>query len=175
LAIHAAGDAAALAPAVREAVRRLDPDLPVSALQTMAEVRGESIARPRFLAVLLVIFSAVALLLAAVGVYGVMSFTVAQRTHEMGIRVALGARPAEVFRMVVAQGMALALGGIALGLAGALALTRTLRALLYDVAPRDPLTLGLVSAALALVALVACWVPARRATGADPLRALRQD
>jgi ABC-type antimicrobial peptide transport system permease subunit len=138
-------------------------------------VRSTSIAWPRFLTTLLGVFAAVALALAAVGVYGVMSYSVAQRTREMGIRIALGAKPGDVRRMVIAQGFSLALGGIGLGLAAALVLSRTLRALLYDVAPRDPLTLGVVSAALALVALVACWIPARRATGADPLRALRQD
>jgi putative ABC transport system permease protein len=170
-----ADDATSLAPAVRETVRRIDPNLPTSALQTMDEVRGASIAWPRFLTTLLALFAAVALALAAVGVYGVMSYAVAQRTREMGIRIALGARPVDVRRMVVAQGMTLALGGIALGIGATLVLARTLRALLYDVAPRDPLTLGGVSVVLALVALAACWIPARRATGADPLRALRQE
>jgi putative ABC transport system permease protein len=170
-----ADDATSLAPAVRETVRRIDPNLPISALQTMDEVRGASVAWPRFLTTLLALFAAVALALAAVGVYGVMSYAVAQRTREMGIRIALGARPVDVRRMVVAQGMTLALGGIALGIGATLVLARTLRALLYDVAPRDPLTLGGVSVVLALVALAACWIPARRATGADPLRALRQE
>jgi putative ABC transport system permease protein len=175
VALRAPGDVAALAPVVRATVRRLDPNLPTSALQTMAEVRGASIAWPRFLTTLLALFAGVALVLAAVGVYGVMSYAVAQRTQEMGIRIALGARPHDVLRMVVAQGMTLALVGIGIGLVAALVLARTLRALLYDVAPRDPLTLAAVSVVLASVALVACWIPARRATGADPLRALRQE
>jgi putative ABC transport system permease protein len=175
VAISTPGDIAALAPGVREVVRRIDPNLPMSALRTMEEVRGASIAWPRFLTTLLALFAGVALALAAVGVYGVMSYAVAQRTQEMGIRIALGARPFDVLRMVVAQGMTLALGGIALGVAAALVLSRTLRALLYDVAPRDPVTLTAVAAVLALVALIACWIPARRATGTDPLRALRQE
>jgi putative ABC transport system permease protein len=174
-AVGTAGAPASLAAGARSALSALDPSLPMSALQTMEQVRAASVARPRFLAALLAVFAAVALVLAAVGVYGVMAYAVSRRTQEVGIRVALGARPADVLRLVVAQGMVLALAGIAIGLAGALALSRVLASLLFRTAPTDPLTLAAVSVGLAAVALMACWIPARRATTVDPLVALRAE
>jgi ABC-type antimicrobial peptide transport system permease subunit len=128
----------------------------------------------RFSATLLVLFGAVALALAAMGIYGVISFAVAQRTHEIGIRVALGATRANVVRLVVGQGLALAVVGSGIGLLAAFGATRVLNSLLYDVTPSDPLTFAGIVGVLALAVLVACWIPARRATGIQPAEALRE-
>jgi putative ABC transport system permease protein len=133
------------------------------------------VASPRFNTTLLLVFAAIALLLASVGIYGVMSFSVTQRTHEIGIRIALGARPAEVRRMVITHGMTLAVAGIAVGIAGSLALTRLMTSLLYQVKATDPGTFAFVAALLALVAFLANYIPARRATRIDPLTALRHE
>jgi len=141
----------------------------------MSDVLSSSVASPRFNTTLLLVFAGIALLLASVGIYGVMSFSVTQRTHEIGIRIALGARPAEVRRMVISHGMTLAVAGIALGIAGSLALTRLMTTLLYQVKATDPGTFALVAAVLALVAFLANYIPARRATRIDPLTALRHE
>jgi putative ABC transport system permease protein len=141
----------------------------------MEQVRSLSLSLYRFSSGALGIFAFVALVLAAVGIYGVMSFAVSQRTHEIGIRMALGARAIDVLRMVVENGMALALIGVVAGLAGAWALTRYLQSLLVEVSPTDGLTLFGVSLCLLLVALIACYLPARRATKVDPLVALRYE
>lgn len=166
---------ATIAGAVREAVGELDADLPISALSTMEEVEARSVAQPRFLLVLIGAFAAVALLLAAIGLYGLIAFIVGQRTHEIGVRMALGARAIEVVGMVMRQGMAMVGAGLALGLLGALVVSRAIRGLLYDIGPSDPLTLVSVTVVLAAVGALACVLPARRAAVTPPQEALRVD
>jgi putative ABC transport system permease protein len=166
-------NAAALVPAIRGVVWSFNPDLPVTQVQTMDEVIDAANAQPRFNLVLLAAFASIALVLAAVGVYGVMSYAVSRRTHEIGVRMALGAKPADVVRLVVRQGMSVALVGGAVGVVGALALTRLMTRLLYGVAPSDPATFAAVSGILVLVALVGSYLPARNAARVDPLLALR--
>jgi putative ABC transport system permease protein len=173
--VRGAGDAAALAPAVRREVQQLDASQPVYAISTMEEVLAQSVSTQRLSAMLLGLFGGLAFLLAAVGLYGVMSYAVTQRRHEIGIRMALGARPRDVMRMVVGQGMLLTGVGIVLGLLGALALTRVMSSLLYGVSATDPATFVLVPLALALVALLANYLPARRAMKVDPVIALRYE
>jgi putative ABC transport system permease protein len=164
-----------LASAVRNTVWAIDRDQPVSNIRTMEDVLSESIARQRFSMLLLGVFASVALLLAAVGLYGVMSYTVAQRTREIGLRMALGAQRWDVLRLVVGQGLKLALVGVALGLVAAFMLTRVMSSLLFGVSPTDPVTLATISLVLVAVALLASYIPARRATKVDPLIALRYE
>jgi putative ABC transport system permease protein len=164
-----------LAAAVRREAQAMDNAAPVFGVSTAEQTLGQTVAQPRFNLILLGLFAVVALLLAAVGVYGVLANAVRQRTHEMGVRLALGARPGAAFRLVIGQGMRLAGVGVGIGLGGAFALTRYLESLLYEVKPADPLTFGAIALSLALVALVACWIPARMATKVDPIVALRCD
>jgi putative ABC transport system permease protein len=162
-----------VAGAVRAAVHEIDPALPIFGMQTMSDTVADSLARPRFLSLLLGAFSVIALALAAVGIYGVMAYSVSQRTQEIGVRVALGARSSDVMKMVLGQGTKLAAVGVGIGLVGAFALTRVMSTLLFEVSVTDPVTFAAVVALLAIVALLACYIPARRATKVDPLIALR--
>jgi putative ABC transport system permease protein len=168
------GDPAQLAAAAREQVKAIDKDLPVT-VTTMDQIFSDSVAGQRFNTLLLGIFASVALVLAMIGVFGVINYSVAQRTHEIGIRIALGAQRRDVFTLVVGQGLVLVLVGVALGTGGALALTRLITGLLYGVSPTDGPTFALVSLLVTVIAFLACYMPARRATRVDPLEALRYE
>jgi putative ABC transport system permease protein len=175
LAVRSAGGARPLATAVRAIARELDPDQPLQALLTMEQRLGATLASRRLTLGILGTFAGLALVLASVGIYGVMSFTVAQRTREIGIRLALGAQRREVLGLVLRQGLAVTLGGLLAGAGASLALTQYLASLLFAVKPTDPVTLLGGSMVLAAVALVACALPAWRATRVDPMRALRHE
>jgi putative ABC transport system permease protein len=166
---------ATVGDSIRRVASRIDKDLPVTDIASMPELVDASVAQPRLQTLLLGLFSALALTLAAVGIYGVISYSVIQRTHEIGIRMSLGAQPAQVLRLVMGQGVKLALVGTAVGAAAALALSRWMRSLLFGVGPADPLTLVCVAILLVAVALLACYVPARRAMRVDPMTALRYE
>ncbi|HSE25469.1 MAG TPA: ABC transporter permease [Pyrinomonadaceae bacterium] len=172
--IRTSVDPMQLATAARERVRLLDKDQPVT-VTTMEEIFSQSVAGQRFNALLLGVFAALALILATIGIFGVINYSVAQRTHELGIRIALGAQRSDVFKLVIGQGLALALVGVGLGAAGAFAATRLLRGLLFGVSPTDALTFVIVSALVIAVALFACYLPGRRAMKVDPLEALRYE
>ncbi|HEX4949197.1 MAG TPA: FtsX-like permease family protein, partial [Blastocatellia bacterium] len=169
------GDPANYVTVLRRDVQTLDKNLALSATLTMDEAVATTIATPRLLMLLFAGFAVVALLLAALGIYGVMAYAVSTRTHEVGIRIALGAESRDVLRLIVGQGMKLALIGVAIGLTASLALTRLMKSLLFGVSTTDPLTFAGVALLLTLIALLACWVPARRATTVDPMIALRTD
>jgi predicted permease len=171
--LHTVGDPGTIGEAIRHEVEAVDPNVPVFAIRSMDEVIARSTAERRFALQILGFFAGVALLLAAIGIYGVMAYTFSQRTHEIGIRMALGAEPRDILRMALREGMTLVAIGLGSGLVGALILTRFLRSMLYAVSPNDPLTFSALPALLAAVALLACFVPARRATQVDPLVALR--
>ena len=175
LLVRTSGDPTALIASVRAAIREQDPALAVFGLEPLVETVSRSVAERRFTMLVLGLLASVALVLAAIGVHGVLSYTVTERAREIGIRMALGAQPASVHRLVVTEGLTLALTGTALGLAGALALTRSMGTLLFGVTPTDPATYIVVPLGLVLVALVASYVPARRATRVDPVAALRAD
>jgi predicted permease len=173
--VHTANDPLTIASAARAELQQLDPELPLAGVATMDQLLADSLSRARFTMLLLGIFAAVALVLAAVGIYGLIAFSVTQRTQELGIRIALGAQRHDVLRMVLAQGTRLTLLGLALGVFAALALSRLLATLLFNVSAADPLTFVSVATLLALVALLACFIPARRATRVDPIVALRYE
>jgi putative ABC transport system permease protein len=173
--LRGAVEPSSLTPTLRNAVREIDPALPVYDVMTMNERLSNSVAARRFNLLLLGGFASLALLLAGVGVYGVISYVVTQRTHEVGIRMALGAQSADVVRLFIKQGMAMVIFGVALGLLGAFALTRVMTSLLFDVSASDPLTFACVALSLSLVALAACYLPARRASRIDPLASLRRE
>jgi len=175
LLVRTTGEPLGIAGGVREQVRAIDKDVPVTHIQTMGQVFSASVAQQRFSMLVVGLFAGLALVLATVGIYGVMAYSVTQRSHEIGVRMALGARTSQVLKLILKDGMALALLGVAIGLAGAFALTRLMTTLLFEVTPTDAMTLIVVPLILLGVALVACYIPARRATKVDPLVALRYE
>lgn len=175
VAARTSGNPVAALPALREAVHSIDRNLPLSSVNTLDKLVESSVGQRKLSMMLLGVFSAIAMVLASIGIYGVMSYSVAQRTRELGIRMALGAMRSRVLMLVVGQGMALAGAGVAIGLVGAFGLTRLLTNQLFDVRATDPSTFALVSALLVAVALIATLVPALRATRVDPVVALRDE
>jgi ABC-type antimicrobial peptide transport system permease subunit len=175
MVVRASADPAALAASAVREIRAVDPDAPVYDVQTMPARLHDSLARQRFSMTMLAAFAAFALVLAAVGIYGVMAYLVEQGTHDIGVRIALGAQRDSIVRMVVRQGMAVAALGIAAGLAGAAALSRVMKSLLFGIGATDLVTFSSVALFLAIVALTASYVPALRATRVDPLVALREE
>ena len=173
--VRTASNPADVAAAVRQAVRQVDSDQPVIQMRTTQDVISESIWRQHVSASMLGLFAAIALVLSAVGIYGVLSYSVSRRTHEIGIRSALGATRADLLRMVAGEGLILTLTGVGWGIVVALSLTRLLTGLLYGIRPRDPLTFAALALLLIMVALMAMYIPARRATKVDPMVALRYE
>ena len=173
--LRTAGDPLSALPGARQRLREIDPDLPMSSVRSMEDWVSQSAARPRLNAVLVAIFASVALLIAAIGVYGVLSYMVNRRTREIGLRMALGAQRSAVLRLVVKEGMLVALAGIAAGLVAAVLISRVLATLLFGVPARDPATFAAVAITLALVALAACGAPALRASKVDPIVALHYE
>jgi putative ABC transport system permease protein len=168
-------DPTGVVPSIRNEVTQLDSDLPIADVRPMNDLLAESVASRRFNMLLLAVFASLALLLAGVGIYGVMAYSVAQRTREIGIRMALGAQARDVLRLVVRQGLYLVIIGMTLGVAGAFAVTRVMASLLYGVSPTDPVVFAFVACALCVIALFACYLPARRATKVNPVVALRSE
>jgi putative ABC transport system permease protein len=175
LVVRTKGTIESLAPNVRAALARVDPNLPSGEYKTLGSIVDQAVSPKRFLTALLGGFSVLALILAALGIYGVISYSVTQRTHEIGIRLALGAPAAAVLKQVIGQGMAPVLLGLAIGVAAALALTRLISSLLFGVGAADPVTFISIALLLLIVSLFACWVPARRAAKVDPMIALRYE
>lgn len=174
-AVRSRTNPAHLTAAVKGVIESLDPDQPVTAVRTMDEYLSDALSQRRLSMLLLALFAGVATLLAGIGIYGVMAYAVSQRSHEIGIRMALGAAPADVLRMIVGDGMRLAAIGLILGVAGSFLVLRYLKSQLYGIRATDPLTLITVAFVLAIVAIAACYFPARRATKVDPLVALRYE
>jgi putative ABC transport system permease protein len=169
------GSPAAAFPTFRAAIKQVDPDMPLYRVRSITELIGDTLGTQRLTNILLTGFALLALLLAAVGIYSTMSLYVGSRTKEFGIRLALGAQPGALRRSVLRQGLLLTAAGVVIGLAGALALTRTIRSLLFEVSATDPLVFTTIPVLLVIVSLVACYTPARRATKVDPLVALKED
>jgi ABC-type antimicrobial peptide transport system permease subunit len=169
------GPAAGMLPAIREAIEKMNGENVLYDAKSLGEVVGDSMAARRFTMILLGVFAGLALLLSSIGIYGVISYVVGQRTNEIGIRIALGAQQRDVLRLMLGEGMKMALIGVAVGIAVALGLTHLMVNILFGVSATDPLTFLLVATLLVLVALTACWIPARRATRVDPLVALRYE
>src|SRR5450432_839259 len=175
LVVRSQGDAASLADALRQSIQSIDPGITLAQIGTMEQALAQSVSQPRFDTMLLALFAGIALLLAAIGIYGLIAYAVAQRTHEIGVRVALGAAQADVIRMVVLEGASLAAIGIVLGIGGALALTRLLKTMLFGIGVTDPLTFLAAALGLMLVVLLATLLPALRATRISPVVALRSE
>jgi putative ABC transport system permease protein len=173
--VRPAGNPDALLASLRAVVPSVDPTLTAANLRRVEEVVASSAAEPRFNMLLVSGFALLALVLAAVGIYGVIAYSVAQRTHEIGVRMALGAAAANIVRLVLREGLTMAIAGIVVGLGGAAVLTRLMRTLLFGVGTRDPMTFGAVAGLLVVVALLACYLPARRALRVDPIMALRTE
>jgi predicted permease len=174
-AVRTVGDPFAATPAIRQIVQGIEPSVPMFDVRTQSEVIARSFAKQRLFATLSSFFGLLALALVSIGLYGVMSYTVARRTHEIGIRMALGAQARDMLSLIIKQGMTLVLGGVAIGLAGALALSRLIESWLFDVSVTDPTTFAVISLLLVSVAFVGCYLPARRASKVDPLTALRHE
>ena len=175
LLVRTKGDPRSIATAARNVIHQIDPEQPVGEVNTMQGLMATSVARSRFNTILLTVFSVVALVMAAVGIYGVMSYSVQQRTHELGIRLALGAQHVDVLKLILKQGIVLGSIGVVVGLLGSLGLTRLMTSLLFEVTPTDVRTFAAVAAGLFLIVLIACYIPARRATKVNPLVALRYE
>jgi putative ABC transport system permease protein len=175
LIIRGTDDPAPVERALRAVVRGIDPDLPLEEVRTLASIASQSAAQPRFRTYVLTAFAAISLLLAAIGVYGLLSYSVTQRVREIGVRMALGAKPRDVLRLVVGEGMRLVAAGAVLGVAAALATSRLVSAMLFGVSAADPVTYGAVVGILATVAFIACYIPALRAARVDPISALRAE
>ena len=175
LVIRTRQEPGALASAVRAEIRKMDPNLPIPAIRTMREILSQTVAERRFQVVLTVLFALAALCLGAVGIYGVVSYSIACRTRDIGLRIALGALPGDVMRWVFAFGLRPVLAGLAAGMFVATAIGRALRGLLYGIAPTDPASFGLVALILLMTAMLACYLPARHAAKLDPTIALRHE
>jgi len=175
IVVRSESDPMLLLPAIREQVRALDAELPIYHAQRMEEYVAASVAQRRFTSLLCSIFAGVGLLLAVVGLFGVISYSVAQRTHEIGVRVAVGAEKRDILRLILTEGMGITVAGIGIGLVGAVAVSSIVKSQLFGVSATDPLTFLGVVAVLGLVALLACYIPARRATRVDPMVALRYE
>jgi len=175
IVVRTNGDPMSLATLARTQIHSVDPGIPVTNIRSMAEIFSESVAQQRFSMLLVGVFGALAVILAAIGIYGVMGYAVTQRKHEIAVRMALGAKTNQVLKLILKDGLVLASLGVAIGLAGAFALTRLMSSLLFEVKPTDAQTFIAVSALLIFVALLACLIPARRATKVDPLVALRYE
>jgi len=175
IVVRTDGPPEALVPALRQRVRELDPEIPLANIRTMEDWLSNSAAQPRLNARLLSLFAAMALLIATIGIYAVLAYSVTQRTREIGLRIALGAQPGSVQRLVVSEGMKVGLIGIAIGLIGAFVAARALASIVYGVPVRDPATFVSVAIVLSIVAFAACFIPARRAAKVDPMVALRYE